>query len=175
MKHPAQQSNQAPVTATSRFAVTAVFAVALAAAGFSPARAAIDNTATASGFYDTTPVNSLPSSETVPVAPSTPALVVSKVATPDINVPAGTLVTYTYKVRNAGNVTLTGITLSDIHNGLGTPPSPGNETLTTDAGTVNDSSDATPNDGLWSVLAPGDEITLTGTYTLLQADVDQRQ
>jgi len=40
-----------------------------------------------------------------------------------------------------------------------------------DAGTAGDSTDAAMN-GSWDVLAPGDVITFTGTYTVTQADVD---
>ena len=50
-------------------------------------------------------------------------------------------------------------------------PTPGNETLLTDAGTQGDSTDATV-DGTWDVLAPGDIVTFTGTYTITQTDVD---
>jgi hypothetical protein len=32
-----------------------------------------------------------------------------------------------------------------------------------------------PNDGIWSVLAPGDAITMTATYTVTQSDVDTLQ
>jgi large repetitive protein len=137
--------------------------------------ASIDNTATAIGDYEGTPVASPASTVNVPVAPAAPAMVVTKIAAPDSDVSAGTLVTYTYTVRNSGNTTLTNISLSDVHNGQGTAPVPGNEVLSDDVGTLNDSTDATPNDGVWSVLAPGDEVTLTATYTLIQADVDLNQ
>jgi large repetitive protein len=175
MKHPTQSRSTANVTAIRPVAVTAALSVLLAVVGAPFAFASIDNTATANGFYGSTPVASPDATESVPVAPTAPSLVVTKIATPDSNVTAGTLVTYTYVVRNSGNVTLTNVALNDVHNGTGTPPVPNSETLTNDAGTPNDSSDATANDGVWSVLAPGDEITLSATYTLLQADVDQHQ
>ncbi len=111
----------------------------------------------------------------VSVTPAAPALVVTKIATPDTNVPAGTVVTYTYTVSNTGNQVLTNISLNDMHVGSGPAPVPGNEVMTTDAGTVNDSTDATANDGVWSTLAPGDVITLTATYTITQNDVDTKQ
>ena len=46
---------------------------------------------------------------------------------------------------------------------------PGGETLLTDAGTTGDSIDAAVN-GSWDVLAPGDVVTFTGTYTVTVAD-----
>ena len=70
---------------------------------------------------------------------------------------------------------VTNIFLADAHIGSGPSPVPLNESLTTDAGTLNDSTDNTPNDGQWSTLAPGDEITLTATYIITQIDVDTKQ
>ncbi|MBK8456155.1 MAG: hypothetical protein IPL47_02805 [Phyllobacteriaceae bacterium] len=90
------------------------------------------------------------------------------------NVPVGHVVTYTYAVTNSGNVTIADIALSDLHDGLGSPPVPGTETLS-DVAPLGDSSDATPNNGVWSSLKPGDTATFTATYTITQDDVDQRQ
>jgi large repetitive protein len=70
---------------------------------------------------------------------------------------------------------VTNIKLNDVHSGNGPPPIPSNESLSTDAGSLNDSSDGTANDGEWSSLAPGDVITLTATYTITQSDVDTQQ
>lgn len=120
-------------------------------------------------------MQSAPVTVSVPVDAGLPGLSITKTASPTSNVAAGQAVTYTYVVRNTGSQTLTNIQLSDAHGGSGAPPVPSGETLTNDANTLNDSSDATPNDGVWSVLAPGDEITLTATYTVTQADVDTKQ
>ena len=43
-----------------------------------------------------------------------------------------------------------------------------------DNGTIGDSTDTTI-DGIWEVLAPGDEISLTAQYIVTQADVDNLQ
>jgi large repetitive protein len=161
--------------ATRPVAVVSAFMMGLAVAGTEPAFATIDNTATAAGIYAGNPVTSAPDSVAVPVTPANPSLEVTKVATPDSNVPAGTVVTYTYTVRNTGNTRLSNILLSDVHAGSGPAPVPGNEALTTDSGTINDSTDATANDGVWSTLGPGDVITLTATYTITQNDVDTKQ
>lgn len=165
--------NQCRTIAKAAFVLSACFAAGIVLA--LPARADIANTATASGTYNGNTVQSLPSSVSVQVDAGVPALEVTKTGTPDTNLQAGQTVTYTYVVRNSGNQTLTNVTLSDAHNGAGTPPVPGNEALTSDVSTQNDSTDATANDGVWSVLAPGDSITMTATYIVKQADVDSKQ
>jgi large repetitive protein len=163
-------------TATARAVVVRLaFTLLMTVAGSELAFATIDNDATATGLYNGQPVVSNTASVQVNVVPAAPALVVTKVATPDTNVPAGTTVTYTYTVQNIGNQVVSNISLSDNHLGSGPSPVPLNETLTTDAGTPNDSTDSTPNDGQWSTLAPGDVITLTATYIITQNDVDTRQ
>jgi hypothetical protein len=164
------------ITTIARPAIARLACVLLmGVAGSNFAFATIDNDATATGTYNGLPVNSNTATVQVDVAPSAPALLVTKTASPDTDVPAGTTVTYTYTVQNSGNQVLTNITLNDAHNGSGPAPIPGNETLTTDAGTVNDSTDSTANDGQWSTLAPGDVITLTATYIITQNDVDTQQ
>jgi large repetitive protein len=140
-----------------------------------PAVADIDNTATASGTYNSTVYTSPPSSESVPVTSSTPTMNVTKTASATVNVTAGQLITYTYTVTNTGSQTLTNIALSENHNGSGPTPVPGNETLSNDMGALGDSTDATPNDGVWSVLGPGDTTTFTATYLVTQTDINNRQ
>ena len=140
-----------------------------------PALAFIENTATATATYNGNPVVSNPVTATVTVDPGIPALVVEKTADDTTNVVAGQVVIYTYVVRNSGSQTLTNVSLNDAHNGAGLAPVPGSEILTTDAGLSNDSTDTAANDGVWSILAPGDAITMTATYTVMQADVDTLQ
>lgn len=151
------------------------FVLLMVVAGSKPVFATIDNDATATGFYNGVPVNSNVASVQVNVVPAAPALVVTKVASPDVNVAAGTVVTYTYTVRNSGNQVMSNISLNDVHTGSGPAPVPGNEILTTDAGAQNDSTNGTLNDGQWLTLAPGDVITLTATYIITQSDVDTQQ
>ncbi len=105
------------------------------------------------------------------VTPGTRSITVTKTASVDTNVPAGVTVTYTYVVTNNGDQVISNISLSDAHNGSGPPPSPNNETLTTDAGSVGDSIDASV-DGVWDTLGPGDQVTFTASYVVTQNDVD---
>jgi large repetitive protein len=175
MTHSRHSIGTVLTAATPRVAVILAFMVFCVVAGTNVAHATIDNTATAAGDYGGNPVASDPATVSVDVAPAQPALEVTKVASPDNNVAAGTTVTYTYTVRNSGNQTLTNVSLNDAHNGSGAAPVPLGEILTTDANTANDSIDAVPNDGVWTTLAPGDVITLFSTYTITQADVDTQQ
>ncbi len=175
MNPPRHTISKASWTMTRPVVVRLAFLLLMLAAGSEPSFATIDNDATATGTYAGLPVISNTASVQVSVTPAAPALVVTKTATPDTNVPAGTTVTYTYTVQNAGNQMLTNITLNDVHSGSGPAPVPGNEVLTTDFGTTNDSTDATANDGQWSTLAPGDVITFTATYIITQNDVDTQQ
>ncbi len=110
---------------------------------------------------------------TVDVA-SAPSLSMTKVADDTEFVTVGQVITYTYTVTNDGNVVIRGVAVGDTHNAAGAAPTPTNETLLTDGGTAGDSTDAGV-DGSWDVLAPGDTITFTGTYTVQQADIDNLQ
>ena len=139
------------------------------------AHADIVNNATASGTYAAATYNSNVSSAAVPVATSAPQMVVTKTANPTSGLKAGDTVTYTYTVKNSGTVTITNVSLNDVHNASGLAPVPKNETLSSDVTPSGDSTDATPNDGVWSTLAPGDTITLTATYTVTQSDLDNLQ
>lgn len=111
---------------------------------------------------------------TTTIVPANPSITVTKTADIDANVPVGMTVTYTYVVVNTGNQSVSNITLSDAHTGSGPAPIPTNETLTSDNGIINDSTDAGIN-GSWDTLAPGDEVTFTATYVVTQNDVDTLQ
>ncbi len=104
-----------------------------------------------------------------------PDILITKTASPDINVAAGTTVTYTYEVTNIGNQPISNISLTDIHNGSGAPPSPSNEALTEDNAIEDDSSNSVNNDGIWDTLAPFDKVTFTADYIVTQSDVDNLQ
>ncbi len=90
----------------------------------------------------------------------------------------GDTISYSFKIENTGNTTLRNVLVTETFGGAGAAPAiliPAS--VTTDsgsaaAGTLNDSSDAITGDGNWDVLGPGDVVTFTGTYTLVQADID---
>ena len=115
------------------------------------------------------PTNCSTITETVTVEVAQPSLSIDKVANSSGPFTAGDVVTYTYTVTNNGDTIIRDIVINDTHNGSDPAPTPGNETLFTDGGTAGDSTDATI-DGSWDVLAPGDTITFTGTYTITQID-----
>ncbi|MCF6262897.1 MAG: hypothetical protein L3J24_04845 [Xanthomonadales bacterium] len=99
------------------------------------------------------PVPSNQDTETV-TASTNPAIDLLKVGTLNDEAPvglnAGDTISYAFTVTNTGNVTLTGITLTDAIPGV-----------TISGGTI-------------ATLAPGaiDSTTFTGTYTLTQADIN---
>ena len=111
---------------------------------------AVTNTATAYGLPpgSDTPVVSPSSTATVP-AVQTPGITVVKSALPSSFNAAGQTITYHFAVTNTGNVTLTGIGVSDTDlPGLSAITCPG------------------------PMLTPGAGETCTATYLTTQADVD---
>ncbi len=88
------------------------------------------------------------------------------------------LVTYSYTVKNAGNVPLTGISITDLH---GTPAFTvplGAGGITSETLTIpgpfgaGASPDTTANDGVWTTLAPGATVKFTWPHTVTQAEMD---
>jgi uncharacterized repeat protein (TIGR01451 family) len=129
----------------------------------------IDNTASSSTTYNGSPVNSSANAAVALVI--TPGLLIDKSASTAGPVNANDNYSYTFRVRNTGNVTLTSISVNDIFSGYGVPPVPGSETMFADAAPLGDSTDSIAN-GSWDVLAPGDEIEFTAAYTVVQGDID---
>jgi uncharacterized repeat protein (TIGR01451 family) len=134
------------------------------------ATGSLSNTAT----IDTTQTN--PSTSTAVVTPltRTPALSILRQANTLGPVSVGNVIGYTYRVTNSGNVTINGVGVTDVHNGFGVDPVPGSETLT-DNNPPGGSSDATLNNGQWSVLGPGDVVTFSANYTVIQQDIELLQ
>lgn len=137
----------------------------------------IDNSATANGtaLGGIGPVTDTASAE-VAIAPSS-SISLLKTADDDTLVAAGQVITYTFVITNTGNQTLTNVSLGDVHNGTGSAPVPDADggSITTDAGAAGDSTNSTTGDNVWDVLAPGDVLTVTATYTVTQEDVDTLQ
>jgi uncharacterized repeat protein (TIGR01451 family) len=90
----------------------------------------------------------------------TPALTIDKNFTittdqlPTGTADAGDVITYTYTVANSGNVTISGVSVSDLHNAAGT------------LSAITPASVAS--------LAPGANAIFQATYTVLQQDVDNQ-
>ncbi|MBN3521423.1 PKD domain-containing protein, partial [Algoriphagus lutimaris] len=106
----------------------------------------VTNIATASGNG----VVSNSDTETVN-ATQTPSINIVKSASPSTYDGAGDVITYTFDVSNTGNVTLTGVTVTDPLTGL--------SAITPDPVT----------------LAPGENQVFTATYTITQSDMDAGQ
>ncbi|MEM8651179.1 MAG: hypothetical protein AAGF54_11665 [Pseudomonadota bacterium] len=107
---------------------------------------------------------------------SAPALSIDKSANDTTDVVAGQVITYTYVLTNTGNQTVTNISISDSHNGSGTPPVPLPESaILTDNAPLGDSSNPDAANGVWDRLAPGDSVTMTANYTVTQTDVETLQ
>jgi len=121
---------------------------------------AASDTATASGLPPATPGNPNPprvSSGDDPLTvaiPQSTALTVVKSSTTTTVTTAGQQIPYDFVVTNTGNVTMTGLTITDT---VAAPSDP-----------ANLSSISCPV----TSLPPGDSVTCTATYTVGQADVD---
>ena len=111
----------------------------------------VDNTANASGTFGTTPVAAAPASASVPAVQG-PHLRLTKTAAETSFNAAGVTLHYTLVATNDGNVTLTGVSITDAK--LGTL-------------TCNPAQPAT--------LAPAATLTCSGTYLTTQADVNAGQ
>ncbi|MBO9627554.1 MAG: hypothetical protein J7484_14435, partial [Microbacterium sp.] len=114
-------------------------------------RGVISNTGAASGETPSgDPVLAAPSMVRV-TAVQTPGLTLDKTATPDTADAAGDEIVYSFRATNTGNVTLTGLAIT--------------ETAFSGTGVL-----AAADCG--STLAPGEDVTCEVTYVLTQADVD---
>jgi uncharacterized repeat protein (TIGR01451 family) len=98
------------------------------------------------------PVTSAPSPATV-TATQTPAITLTKTATPATFSKVGQLITYTFGVDNTGNVTLSQLTIAD--------------TQTAPATKLN-----TAPTCLTATLAPAASTTCSAQYAVTQADID---
>jgi uncharacterized repeat protein (TIGR01451 family) len=104
-----------------------------------------------------------------------PQLQITKTSNKTSPVVAGEIITYTFLVKNIGNVRINNVSIADVHNGLGTAPVPGNEVLFADVNPLGDSTNSVANNNSWDILEPGDSIKFFSTYTVTQADIDYRQ
>ena len=150
------------------------------AAGIVVAANAVNNSSTGTGLPPTGPAITSPAGIATTTIAAGPLLTISKVGV--LNDTSGTVagraevgetIAYTYTVANTGNVAITGIVISDTHEGSLLPQAAFNEGGLSDGplspGTV--SSDAGVN-GSWDVLQPGATITFTYVHTVTQAEID---
>jgi uncharacterized repeat protein (TIGR01451 family) len=108
------------------------------------------NTAT----YDTAQTAPLASNAVSTPITQSPNLTISKTANKPGPLVKGDVVTFSYQITNSGNVTLSGVAVSETaFNGTG-----GTAALTPSGGAAT--------------LAPGASTTFTATYTVTQTDVD---
>ncbi|MEP3889063.1 MAG: hypothetical protein ABJN69_01275 [Hellea sp.] len=112
----------------------------------------VANTATASFTPAGGTLADKTADETVAMGTATPASTLTKTASDDTDLEEGDVVTYTYVFTNTGDVTLTDVSVSDVHQGTGTlgPITPANV----------------------ASIAPGGTQTFTADYTMTQADID---
>ena len=133
----------------------------------------IDNSAGAAGTVGGQPTSAIAAASVI--LNLNPQLTIVKTANTPGPAVVNDVITYTYTVTNTGNLTINDVSIADVHNGYGTLPVPTGETLTSDVSPSGNSTDVTPNNGTWSVLASGDEVTFTAPYTVVQQDVDYLQ
>ncbi len=121
---------------------------------------------------DATTEGTTPSGGTTPVATSntvtvnvtqSASLSIVKAATPTTVTAANQSVSYTFTVTNSGNVTLTGVGVTDVPTAPAGVVTATCQSLTNPVGTCS---------GATTTLAPGQIADFTGTYTVTQADVD---
>ncbi len=85
----------------------------------------------------------------------------------------GDVITYTYKIENAGVTYIENISISDDHRSKGSFSNPNIETatVTKDEHHTGDSVNTNTSNGTWDQLGPGDVLTVTTTYKVTEADI----
>ncbi|MCX5065422.1 hypothetical protein OOJ91_05970 [Micromonospora lupini] len=156
---PSSNANLGPITCPQT--TLAPGAVTACTATYTVTQADLDNnavvdTATAHGTPPgtETPVNSPPSTLTIPESGLVAAISVVKVSDVTTIGVVGQQVPYRFHVVNTGGLTLTGVTVTDVQ----APPS--------------SNADLGPITCATTTLAPGGSTACTATYTVTQADLD---
>jgi uncharacterized repeat protein (TIGR01451 family) len=165
-------------TFTALYTLSAVDAYR--AAGIALAGTPVQNSATATGTPVAGVLAAVTPSTAKTIIPANPKMSIAKsfVFTTDngtlTKADVGDVITYTYVVTNTGNVSITSLSINDIHEGVALSGQPANETLTSDGplapGTV--SSDSVANNAVYSTIRPGAVVTFTYVHTVTQAEVD---
>jgi uncharacterized repeat protein (TIGR01451 family) len=141
----------------------------------------VSNSATGNGKTPAlVTITSPPNTATTTVAAGAKLAVVKTKVLDDTNgtvalkAEVGEYIDYTYAVSNTGNVAISGISITDLHEGANlTAGTVKNETLTT-AGPKAGSVDTTLplNNGVWTTIQPGATVTFTYHHLVTQAEVD---
>ena len=183
---PTTPSNTLPITLApgGQQTYTAVYTLsaldAYRGAGSSPL---VANSANATGKSPTNAtVNSTtPATATAIIAPGPSLSIVKSSSTPG-PVAVGNTVVYTYTVTNNGNVPITGVKITDTHEG--SPIAPQSAMLEQVAPLggggggiagplgAGASTDTTAGDGIWTTLAPGATVIFKYTHTVTQTEFD---
>ena len=103
------------------------------------------------------------SNQVTVVVTQSPSLSIEKSADPMLVTAVGQVVTYTFTVANTGNVTLTGVGVTDVPTAPAGGVTPDCQSLSNPAGTCS---------GATTALVPGQIATFTGDYTVTQEDID---
>ena len=90
----------------------------------------IDNSANAAGTVGGQPTTAIGATAVALIL--NPQLTIVKSANTAGPAAVNDVITYTYTVTNSGNLTISGVNIADVHNGYGTVPVPGTETLSLD-------------------------------------------
>lgn len=174
----AYRANRSAVLHTERLKRLAAssLAIAVCLAPCGPAIADITNTVTVTGSSPGN-ANDVTAADTENVSPvlAAPGMSVTKVFsftdTGSAGAEPGDVITYTYSVTNSGNTYLRNVSLADAHQGAGALGAVQfAATPLTDNNTVTDSTDD-GTDAVWDVLAPGDAVNFTATYTVQAGDL----
>jgi hypothetical protein len=108
----------------------------------------------------------------------TGSLSITKSASTAGPVSLGNTIVYTYIVTNNGTLSLNNIQVKDMHGSPAVQVALGPGGITSETLTVPGPSgaaaspDTTPNDGIWTTLAPGASVRFTYTHTVTQAEID---
>lgn len=156
---------------TSRFLLTTALATMFALSSVSASYAALSNTAEATGTPAAGTLTNPTDTLNLPVAAKDPKYTtVKSVVSMTTSNGASTsqtdgldVITYQYLVDNTGNVTLSGVSLTDAG-----PTFDGNAATNALSAITLASGDTNAN----NLLEPSETWTYTATYTLAQADVD---
>lgn len=176
---PASVASLAPADAPTVFTVTYTLTALDIYNGAAAGLNGVDNTAHASGDYNSTTTDSPVTTPVETTIPTDPELLVSKVGVltkavgnSGTNAEVGDTITYTYTVENTGNVAIDNVTISDTHEGAALPATSFVEQPATlvDGPLANSSDGATDNS--WDLLGPGATVQFTYAHTVTQAEFD---